>query len=157
MGGGLKAKFFFIVSGFYMALVLQGKYRSAGICYSNRFLRLAPTYFVAMLLAAAVRFGLGVSATTTPEMFAGLYHYPGAASLLGFRNFTPLGQKLLFWFKGSGEATFSFDPSNAPPSETDPVGWQFLLVPQAQSLSMEIAFYALAPTSHVPEPIRSAH
>lgn len=65
--------------------------------------------------------------------------------LLGFQNLTLLGQELLFWFKVSGEATFSFDPSNAPPSATAAVGWQFLLVPQAWSLSMEVVFYALAP------------
>ena len=145
MGGGLAVQCFFIVSGFYMALVLEGKYRDAGIFYSKRFLRLAPTYFVAMLLAAVVLFGLGPSATATPEMFAAFYRHPGAALLLGFQNLTLLGQELLFWFKVTGEATFSFDASNAPPSATAAVGWQFLLVPQAWSQSMEIVFYALAP------------
>jgi len=145
MGGGLAVQCFFIISGFYMALVLDGKYRGPGIFYSNRVLRLAPTYFVALLLAAVALFGFGASATATPEMFAGFYRHPGAALLLGFQNLTVLGQELLFWFKVTGEATFSFDASNAPPSGSAAVGWQFLLVPQAWSLSMEMVFYALAP------------
>src|SRR5262245_14387299 len=38
MGGGLAVQSFFIVSGFYMALVLSGKYRDVGLFYSNRLL-----------------------------------------------------------------------------------------------------------------------
>ena len=52
MSGGLAVQGFFIVSGFYMALVLDGKYKDVGLFYSNRLLRLFPTYFVMMALTA---------------------------------------------------------------------------------------------------------
>src|SRR5690349_4745024 len=51
ISGGLAVQGFFIISGFYMALVLSGKYASAGIFYSNRLLRLMPGYFVMMVIA----------------------------------------------------------------------------------------------------------
>ena len=52
LSGGLAVQSFFIVSGFYMALVLGGKYKDVGLFYSNRLLRLFPTYFVTCALAA---------------------------------------------------------------------------------------------------------
>src|SRR5678816_3051036 len=53
IGAALAVQAFFIVSGFYMALVLSGKYSGqAGLFYSNRLLRLTPTYFVMCALYA---------------------------------------------------------------------------------------------------------
>lgn len=144
MGGGTAVQCFFIVSGFYMALVLDGKYTSRSLFYSNRLLRLLPSYYVVMLLSAAALFGLGLSATATPELFAQAFAQPGTALLLGLQNLGLLGQELLFWFRLDATGLV-FDPSGALPSETVTVAWQALLVPQAWSLSIELMFYALAP------------
>src|SRR5436305_1931213 len=48
---------FFIISGFYMSLILNGPYRTAGLraFYFNRALRLYPTYLAALLVAAMLR------------------------------------------------------------------------------------------------------
>jgi peptidoglycan/LPS O-acetylase OafA/YrhL len=144
-GGGLAVQAFFIVSGFYMALVLSGKYADTRLFYTNRMLRIFPSYFVMLGIAAVIFFGFGASATATRSMFQLGYQDPAVALIMAFENLALVGQELLFWFKLSPEGLFVFDPTNAPPSETSPVAWQPLLVPQAWSLSMELMFYALAP------------
>jgi peptidoglycan/LPS O-acetylase OafA/YrhL len=43
---------FFIISGFYMAMVLNTKYQNSTLkFYGNRFLRLWPTYIIILVLA----------------------------------------------------------------------------------------------------------
>jgi peptidoglycan/LPS O-acetylase OafA/YrhL len=146
MGAGLAVQGFFVVSGFYMALVLDGKYRDAGLFYSNRLLRLAPTYFVMMAIAAVALFGFGITATATPELFQAAYANPFTAIVMMFENIFVVGQEMLYWFRIGDDGALSFDlTGNGLPTETSAVGWQALLVPQSWSLSMELMFYALAP------------
>ncbi|HVT36273.1 MAG TPA: acyltransferase family protein, partial [Nevskiaceae bacterium] len=144
MGGGLAVQSFFIISGFYMALVLEGKYADRALFYSNRLLRLAPTYFVMLVLSAIALFVFSLSATASPELFADAFGHPGSALLLGFENLAVFGQEMLFWFR-LGSDGLVFDASGALPGETSSVAWQALLVPQSWSLSMELMFYLLAP------------
>src|SRR4029079_11666669 len=64
MGAALAVQAFFIVSGFYMALVLSGKYSGqTRLFYSNRLLRLMPTYFVMCGLYAVALWAFNASAT----------------------------------------------------------------------------------------------
>jgi len=53
--GSVEVEAFFIISGFYMYLVLHTKYYRAGlsIFYSARYLRLLPSYLVVLLAAGA--------------------------------------------------------------------------------------------------------
>jgi peptidoglycan/LPS O-acetylase OafA/YrhL len=136
---------FYIISGFYMALVLEGKYRSTGVFYSNRLLRLLPTYFVMMAIAAVALWGLNASATGSPEIFAKALANPTTAVVMIFENIAIVGQELLFWVTIGPDGALGFEPSGALPSETTTLAWQALLVPQAWSLSMELLFYALVP------------
>lgn len=136
---------FYIISGFYMALVLEGKYRRVGLFYSNRLLRLAPTYFAMMAIAAFAVWGLNASATGSPEIFERAFANPTTALVMAFENIFVVGQELLFWFTIGPDGALSLDTSGALPSETTTLAWQALLVPQAWSLSMELMFYALAP------------
>jgi peptidoglycan/LPS O-acetylase OafA/YrhL len=146
MGGGLAVQGFFIVSGFYMALVLDGKYKNVGLFYSNRLLRLAPTYFVMMAIAALALFGFGVTATATPDLFQTAYADPVTAAVMVFENTVVVGQEMLYWFQITDDGALQFSlTGNGLPTETTSVGWQALLVPQSWSLSMELMFYALAP------------
>jgi peptidoglycan/LPS O-acetylase OafA/YrhL len=145
VGGGLAVQCFYVISGFYMALVLDGKYHDVGLFYSNRILRLLPTYLVAMGLAAVALVCLGASATISWPTVLAVFRHPVAAVILGAENLVVLGQELLFWFRVSTDGQFSFVPFVHPPSQSNPVAWQLLLVPQSWSLSMELMFYALAP------------
>jgi peptidoglycan/LPS O-acetylase OafA/YrhL len=144
MGAGLAVQGFFIVSGFYMALVLSGKYKDVGLFYSNRFLRLAPAYFVMMGIAAVALFGFGITATATPQTFEHAYGNPSTAVIMVFENIFVVGQELLYWFQFGADGALTFG-GNGLPTETTDAGWQALLVPQSWSLSMEIMFYVLAP------------
>ena len=147
MGAGLAVQGFFIVSGFYMSLVLSGKYnRNLGLFYSNRLLRLMPTYFVMMALYGVALWGFNASATSAPEVFAHAFSNPMTAIVMGFENIAIVGQELLFWFTLGPHGELIFNATGPTPNPPDLiVGWQALLVPQSWSLSMELMFYAIAP------------
>lgn len=145
IGGAMAVQAFFIISGFYMALVLDGKYADRGLFYSNRLLRLAPTYFAMMAVCAVSLFVFGVSVTASPETFTTAFSNPATAAVMVFENLFVVGQELLFWLRIGADGGLIYDPTGALPSETQTVAWQALLVPQSWSLSMELMFYAMAP------------
>lgn len=147
VGAALAVQAFFMVSGFYMALVLSGKYsRQTGLFYSNRLLRLMPTYFLMCALYALALWGFNASATADPNLFARAFSNPGTAMVMAFENLAILGQELLFWFTIGPHGELVFNATGAVPNPPDLLlGWQALLVPQSWSLSMELMFYALAP------------
>lgn len=145
IGGGTAVQAFFVVSGFYMSLVLGGKYTDRGLFYSNRLLRLLPAYFVMMAIAAFTLSALNASATASQDTFAKAFGHPATAALMTFENIGLIGQDLLYWFRLPGDGAIVFDPTGAPPTEESPVAWQALLVPQSWSLSLELMFYAIVP------------
>jgi peptidoglycan/LPS O-acetylase OafA/YrhL len=145
VSGALAVQSFFIVSGFYMAMVLDGKYKDAGLFYSNRLLRLFPTYFLCCALAALTVWVLKASPTASPEIFATIFSDPLTAAIMVFENIFMVGQELLFWFTINPDGSLALDPIGDMQDETTVLGWQGLLVPQSWSLSMELMFYALAP------------
>jgi peptidoglycan/LPS O-acetylase OafA/YrhL len=146
MSAGLAVQGFFIVSGFYMALVLDNKYKDVSLFYTNRLIRLLPSYFLVAVLSAIAVFVFNASATASPDIFATAYSNPITAIVLTFENIAIVGQELLFWFTINDNGMLVFDPSGALPSPPDiTLGWQALLVPQSWSLSMELMFYAIAP------------
>ncbi|MEZ5947160.1 MAG: acyltransferase [Hyphomonas sp.] len=143
--GGVAVQAFFIVSGFYMALVLDGKYTDTALFYTNRMLRIYPAYFAMMAISAVFLFGFHASGTATIGMFEQAYGNPLTALIMGLEHILLVGQDLLFWIKISPEGDLVFDLANTPPTETTPWAWQALLVPQSWSLSIELMFYAVAP------------
>lgn len=143
LSGGLAVQSFFIISGFYMALVLDGKYRDVGLFYSNRMLRLFPTYLVMLVLGIAA-IAIGANPMTPPELIERIVQNPMSAVVLGVGNLALVGQDLLFWFTIDANGALVFD-AYAETDENTAVGWQGLAVPQAWSLSTELMFYALAP------------
>lgn len=145
IGGGLAVQAFFIVSGFYMALVLSGKYATARTFWSNRLLRLAPAYAVMMVVATAGLAGWGLTVTASPDIFASAFAHPLSAPIMAFENIAVIGQHWLYWFKLAPDGGLYFDPSGGVPTATANVGWQALVLPQSWSLSMELMFYALVP------------
>lgn len=143
LSGGLAVQAFFIISGFYMALVLDGKYRDTGLFYSNRLLRLAPTYLLMLALGAVALFALKASVTASPELMASLFRNPLSAAVMVVENIVVVGQDLLFWFRIDEHGALVFD-AYADPAK-DNIAWQGLLAPQSWSLSTELMFYAVAP------------
>ncbi|WP_300161780.1 acyltransferase [Solidesulfovibrio sp.] len=143
-------KVFFIISGFYMALILSEKYTGPGRCrlfYTNRFLRLFPVYWVVLFLSLAVslafKFGLHTALLLGPWQTWLPALSPGTAALLAGANLTILGQDVLFFTHldpATGTLSFAWDALHrATPA------WFFLLIPQAWTISLELVFYLLAP------------
>jgi peptidoglycan/LPS O-acetylase OafA/YrhL len=131
---------FFVVSGFYMAMVINEKYAPSGPgwirrFYLARFLRLYPTY-LAMCVVMVAWFWW----TNSPNAFTSRLPLPvGEQILIALVNIGIVGQDLYELMnhiradhvRSFFGATF-FNPG-------------FMLVGQAWSLSSEIFFYALAP------------
>ena len=139
MNPGLAVQAFFIISGFYMALVLDGKYTSRTTFYTNRLARLFPSYLVVLTLSAAALFVFGVGRFTQGAKFDDPSLWP-----LLIPNFTLIGQDLISWFNVTPDNHLMV-ALNFKAARPDVPAWHYLLVPQAWSLSFELMFYAIAP------------
>src|SRR5436305_1691433 len=73
--GPLAVQCFFMISGFYMSLVLGTKYsldrRVIGTFYLSRYLRLAPTYWCVLLLTLGIAFLRGRTSHIPISVYAG--------------------------------------------------------------------------------------
>jgi peptidoglycan/LPS O-acetylase OafA/YrhL len=137
---------FFIISGFYMALVLSEKYNTKASIwdfYVARALRIFPAYFVVFLLALVSFFIMGRN--NWVESGQSVVDLLSATALqqflIVFPNIFILGQDILCYIYFSGRDVFF---TNIP---TEPVKYsnQYILIPQAWTIALELYFYALAP------------
>lgn len=142
---------FYIISGFYMAMILNEKYNRPEISYKDfilsRFFRIAPAYFFMLISTILV-------------------------SLIAWLSFSMMLSPLQYWFEyydilstssliyiiapqvsliGLDVSMFSFVDSFGEYKFTDQYYveqiklWRFLAVPQGWTLSLEFYFYLLAP------------
>lgn len=148
-GADIAVQTFYIVSGFYMGLVLTEKYSHFSSYFTNRLLRLYPAYLVvlaATLAHSLLRWAIGRTAAD-PGLLVFETHFapldwPAKAYVIG-TNLLLWGQDIAVFLQLSdGGRGFSFTTNFM---NTDPHVEKFLLVPQAWSLSIELAFYLLAP------------
>jgi peptidoglycan/LPS O-acetylase OafA/YrhL len=140
---------FYIVSGFYMALVLTERYHSLWSFFSNRVLRLYPAYLVVLALTlghALLRWGVGRS-STMPGLLTYETHFApldlSGKAYLVLTNLLLVGQDLALFLKLSDGGHSLAWTTNA--LATSPHVETFLLVPQSWSLSIELGFYLFAP------------
>lgn len=144
---------FYMISGFYMTLVLRDKYAAPGgeglrAFYLNRALRLFPAYLLVagvtlfLCLFGARLFGWAPQ----PAAYVANWH---AAGLLDAPKFLWLA---LTQVSMLGLESFNFfnltpggDLSLAGTAHDVLPPWRLLLVPQAWSLSVELYFYMVAP------------
>lgn len=141
MSGTLAVQAFFVISGFYMALILTEKYRDKiKLFYSNRILRLIPLYLVVAFLSLVLILIVGRESNF---WFIKAQHLnPLSAILLALSNITLIGQDWLM-FLGLDYDGWLYFTSNF---YQEPVpAYKFLLVPQAWTVGVELAFYAFAP------------
>lgn len=127
IGGWYAVNFFFIISGFYMAMVLNEKYKNIKPMsfYKSRALRLFPTYYIGLIIALLVSFD-GIS-----RFFENLSL--GAKFFYIFQNFFIFGQDL----------SYLFCAKTASLQCASPVG--MTINPPAWSLAVELGFYLVAP------------
>lgn len=146
-GGTIAVQAFFMISGFYMALILNQKYVGAGsysLFITNRFLKLFPIYWI--VLAGVVLFGayhwlrhgnLGVLSVWSTYAL----HWTSAA-YLALTNLLIFGQDLSLFLKFTPDMGLGFTAHFA---DSTPRVVQFLLIPPAWSLGIELVFYVMAP------------
>jgi peptidoglycan/LPS O-acetylase OafA/YrhL len=127
VNGEIAVQTFFVISGFYMALILSGKYAGTGALafYQARLLRLFPGYWLACIITIIVLF-------TTQEV--NLLDYWQGLSRHGEWSSLTWNLIINLCFLGQ-DWTMLFDRGHL----------HYLLVPQAWTLSIEITFYILAP------------
>jgi peptidoglycan/LPS O-acetylase OafA/YrhL len=130
INNGLEAvQIFYIISGFYMGMILSTKYDTAKDFYVARFLRLFPTYWLiggAIVLWSVVS-GLLFHRWIALEAFVNPAQNGGVGFwLASLTNFTLFGQDWTLFFRHDLQA-------------------QYLVIPPAWSLGVEVTFYAFAP------------
>jgi peptidoglycan/LPS O-acetylase OafA/YrhL len=163
LNGGLAVQCFFIISGFYMALVLNEKYNYRGSYWTfiqQRFLRLYPLYFVVGILILVVE-GAITYATSRP---CGVYDVWGT----GPRHVTPLsvGYYVLVNLTIFGQDSLAFlsqdnvtgrlylTPYTVPHATY--CLWYIVNVP-TWTLAIELTFYLVAPfLVRGPAPVQAA-
>jgi peptidoglycan/LPS O-acetylase OafA/YrhL len=148
--GFVAVEIFFVVSGFYMSLILSGKYADVGAFYSNRFLRLYPTYLI--ILAGTLGW-YGVSwlylgrppTNDMVPLYAGLPWWQ--SGLIWFSNLTMIGLDIpsLFHYRPDLGFMFMHDPNAGVAADGALWAGNFRWVGQAWSIGLEIWFYISAP------------
>lgn len=150
VGGKIAVQAFYMISGFYMSLVLTEKYVGINNSYklfiTNRLLRLFPIYWTVLLLTAVYYFMFyNHDSQAGFKIFSEYFDSMGIGSFV-FLVFTNLFLFLqdIVMFLGLDTATGSlfFAPFFR---ETNPELHRFLFIPQAWTIGVEITFYLIAP------------
>jgi peptidoglycan/LPS O-acetylase OafA/YrhL len=166
-GGHLAVRLFFIISGFYMALILSTKYTAAQpnrywLFISNRFSRIYPSYFVVLFLSLAFyaagsfylhrpadRLVLWDSAWQHGERWSLLFLGLCQVTVIGMDATCMFVYNLTQGIHLPGPDTPVASMAWLPTAGADPSGivpaWRFLFVPQSWSISIELLFYLMVP------------
>ncbi len=153
VGGQIAVQSFYIISGFYMSLILNEKYINENNSYklfiSNRFLRLYPIYWAVLLLtillSIAASIASGGHSLGKAQAYLTYYDQLSIGSFL-FLILTNIGLFLqdTVLFLGLDQITGNlFFTENFRLCK--PVVSNFLLVPQAWTIGIELTFYLIAP------------
>ncbi|MCX5815293.1 MAG: acyltransferase [Proteobacteria bacterium] len=149
-GGIVSVELFYMISGFYMTLILNRKYigkENYMLFLSNRFLRIYPMYWVILgmtliisTLSYAVFNNWGILNT-----YATYYDVISTGTLVSLivTNLVVFGQDVVMFLGLDPVKGTMFFTSNF--RNTDPQLWRFLIVPQAWMMGLELLFYLIAP------------
>lgn len=153
VGGHIAVQAFYIISGFYITLILNEKYIGKNGSYklflSNRLLRLYPIYWTVFLLTIIT--SLGVFIISSGHSMGKLQPYYDFISsmkiesifFLVLSNLIMLFQDMVMFLGLDTSSGALFFTSNF--RETVPELYTFLIVPQAWTVGVEITFYLIAP------------
>lgn len=149
--GPIAVQTFFIISGFYMSLILNEKYighvNSYKLFITNRLLRLYPLYL--LILTISIFTYTVIFVLSDHKTFPVLQNYKdingsiSAYLLLTFSNLFIVGQDIIMFLGFHTSTETLFFTTNF--WNTSPMLWTLLFLPPAWSISMELTFYFLAP------------
>ncbi len=148
IGGQLAVQVFFIISGFYMALILTEKYNQKHnykLFISNRLLKIFPTYYI-VLFACLVFQLIYAFILHKPDMFT-LFNPKVNTNIFSLitiivTNLTIFGQGIQNFMGINSQGNFFFTPYFE--SFPNPL-YKFLLIPQGWTLALELTFYLIVP------------
>jgi len=153
LGGDLAVELFFVISGFYMQLILRTKYTKHILgnrwvihFYKARYFRLLPLYIFGSILSVGAA-AAHISNFAPLPIWKFLWDLPNTIGNLLFKmsmlfsNITMILQDLVMFVAVHHEnihwaANFS--------ASEQPI-WQGLIIPPAWSLGVELSFYVIAP------------
>jgi peptidoglycan/LPS O-acetylase OafA/YrhL len=150
VGGQVAVQVFYIISGFYMSLILNEKYNNIDNSYklfiTNRFLRLFPIYWVVLILSIIIPYVIHASQSSSV-----LYTYTVNFSNMSvfsiiysvFSNLVILGQDFAIFLGFNSSTGNPYFIENYQNHST--VMYQFMFIPQAWTIAVEIMFYLIAP------------
>lgn len=150
LNAGVCVETFFIISGFYMALVLETKYRTDWRAFwLNRWFRIAPTYYMILVASLGVYFAASLwkhHPIDRLNFFVTAFRDNawGVLALGTLPQISILGLQwplLQIYTPGHGLAWVGFSTMG----DTSIMMERFLFVPQAWSVGVELMFYLIVP------------
>ena len=155
VGGNTAVQAFYVISGFYMSLILNEKYvhqkHAFRLFITNRFLRLFPIYWVVLLLTALFSLFLFHHPDAGRPQYSIWQVYaeysgrmnPGSLLFLTFTNLFLFFQDTVMFMGLNPDTGRLFFTSNY--LNTRPELFNFLFIPQAWTIGVELLFYLVAP------------
>jgi peptidoglycan/LPS O-acetylase OafA/YrhL len=151
MTGQTAVQTFYIISGFYMSMILNEKYVKQPNAYSlflsNRLLRLFPIYWVVLIVTALFSVTFGIVSHSHDRLALAVYSTvrftPFSFIYLALTNLFLLGQDAVMFMGIDPQTGHFFFTSDF--WQTKPELHKFLLIPQAWTLGLELLFYLVAP------------
>ena len=146
LGSTEAVQIFFIISGFYMQLVLSRKYSGIAQFYESRALRIYVPYYLSLALVVIASTASGILGGKWLALQAYAGHPFSANDPLAFllaaaSNLTIFGQDLTLFLNGAPGEFLRFRQA-AP---TAPGLCTYLVIPQSWTIALELTFYLVAP------------
>ncbi|SFE26958.1 Peptidoglycan/LPS O-acetylase OafA/YrhL, contains acyltransferase and SGNH-hydrolase domains [Chitinophaga sp. CF118] len=151
VGGQVAVQSFYIISGFYMSLIINEKYVGQNNSYklfiTNRFLRLYPIYWAVLLGTLFTSIAIVIltkgHVLLTFESYLSVKTNIFSFFYLVLTNIIIFGQDIVMFLginPENGNLFFTQDFRNA-----NPPLYSFLFITQAWTLGLELTFYLIAP------------